>query len=271
MAGILLVLSALLVSMVRSRVAVRQLRDVAATLPQRIRELNSNQVLVDASVAGLSRVLPHSANYDWDSEVDRSDDVTIIRLRLNLGERVGLLRALEGVLDRNGFVTLVISDPRCPAMWLRYMEEPKLDATGAGSESAWTRGLEELALEVARLDTWTRGLITTGRNTDRLRIKLSARYPGQAFMRLDQRIYMYNYPYLQRGYHGPAFAFESNGSQVFNFLESCMNLIVGSADPLDREAVSDIAGKYRLGLFSDRVVERSAVRIGKLTSSPGRR
>jgi hypothetical protein len=264
-AATLLVLGAVLATLARSRFAVLQLNDATESLPRKVLELTNTQVLVDAKRLGLSRILTHTVNYDWDSKIKGSRDVVMVRMRLNLAERVQLLRAFEDVLDRNGSVTIVIPDPRSPAMWLRYMEEPKMHDDTVGTEVAWTRGLEELALEVSRLDRWLRSLSRSNKNIARLQIKLISAYPVQAFLKFDKAIYTYPYPYLHRGYHGPAFSFEDDTSPTYAFMQSCIRSLVNSGVLLDEIAVRDIVGKYKLGLFADRVVEKSAIVVAKRT------
>lgn len=160
-------------------------------------------------------------------------------------------------------MTLVMADPRSSAMWVRYREEPNpLWSTPDKSAqmTAWTGGLEELAGQAKKLSTWESNLRSRGIDTRKLRILVSPCYPSHAFYVFDNRIYVYSYPYGERGFHGPAYLYTNPKTDTHSFLSRCANNIVTAATPLN-QAIADIWKTYESGDLSDARFARSLIRI----------
>jgi len=256
----LLVLGAFSLGAIRDRATAYKLARRIDDLPEQLRLAVRDDPLVRSGKAsGLVEVLPHAIDYDWLPLIGQAQDVTIAKLKLNFTENPAYLRAFRGVLQRGGAVTIVLSDPRAPAMWLRYMEEPH--HVTSLTETAWIHGLEELAAEVARLRAWREGLIRDGVSTDRLFIGVFPHYPTQAFYRFDQRLYVFHYPFLERGFHAPAFVFGDPSTEPHQFLLRCMKKVVDNAIELDDAIVDEIDRLNRHGQLSDDLVAISEVCI----------
>lgn len=249
----------------RDRDASKELRDLLEELKAKnIAALYSEGILLDKAQTGIERIIPQTVHFDWLSEIQVASNVTITKLKLNFTSDPAYYAAFESILKKGGVVTIVLSDPRSPAMWLRYREEPHpLWTPGiATQETAWIRGLEELSEEVYRLSQWKQRLIKEKLNVDRLIIKVFPHYPTHAFYKFDNKIYVYHYPYLERGFHAPTFLFTDPTTDTHHFLTRCINSINNSAIPLE-DAVDGIWKQYQNGAFSDREVSKSKIIISK--------
>ena len=262
----LLVLGVLAFSALRDRYASRRLRNTVDQLrASNVTALYSEGLLSDRMRTGIERVIARTVDFDWLPEILNARNVTIAKLKLNFTENTSYYRAFEGVLDKDGSVTIVMADPRSPAMWLRYMEEPSGASVETQSfETVWVKGLEELAAELSRLNAWRERLLQEGRDVKRLSIRVCAHYPTHAFYRFDNRLYVYHYPYLERGYEAPAFLFTNPNTDTHKFLSRCIASVVGSSLPLENE-IDDIQQKYRDGLLSDERVRESRITIAGKT------
>ena len=161
-------------------------------------------------------------------------------------------------------MTLVLADPRSPAMWLRYMEESKADATSNGKEeeTAWIRGLEDLAEESYRLFQWRVRLLKQGQDVSKLSIRVFPHYPTHAFYKFDGALYVHHYPFLRRGFHAPAFQFNNPETPTYKFLKGCLDEVVAASVPLEN-AYSDIWKQYKAGELSDQAVAGARIAINK--------
>src|SRR6185503_15363235 len=171
--------------------------------------------------------------------------------------------AFERILSKGGSVTLVMADPRSPAMWLRYREEPNPlwpAPNPSADATAWLKGLEELAGEAKRLDDWRIDLRRRGVNTAKLRIRVFPHYPSHAFYIFDDRIFLYTYPYGERGFHSPAYLYTNPNTPTHKFLLRCAADIVTASTPLDSVA-GDIWRRYQSGDLTDQKVAASSLRI----------
>ncbi|MFI7455340.1 hypothetical protein ACIBQX_48300 [Nonomuraea sp. NPDC049714] len=251
-AAVLLALGGILVVLARNRsiveglgVALASLREATTSLSARVDKANNSQIIAEAANVGLERILPHTSNYDWGAEIGSSTEVVILRIRLELDECLHLLEDFNKVLARPGKITIVIHDPRAPAMQLQYREE-------VGERAGWAGRIKDLANEVVMLHDWERGLMEEQRK--RLTIKLAQHYPVQAYIKADERIYTYSYSYRHRGFRGPAFQFGDTSTKPYQFLDSCMRTIVDSAVLLTDYEVEDIIRKDSDGAFEDQFI-----------------
>ncbi|HEU4437541.1 MAG TPA: hypothetical protein VFR89_08750, partial [candidate division Zixibacteria bacterium] len=213
---------------------------------------------------GIERVLAQNVHYDWLTEIRKSTNVTIAKLELNFTDNPEYYSAFEMILAKGGSVTLVLADPRSPAMWLRYMEESKADITSNGKEeeTAWIRGLEGLAEETYRLFQWRMRLIKQGQDVSKLSIRVFPGYPTQAFYKFDASLYVHDYPYLRRGFNSPAFRFEKPETPTYKFLKGCLDEVVAASVSLEN-AYSDIWKQYKAGQLSDQAVTGARLVINK--------
>jgi len=166
-----------------------------------------------------------------------------------------------GGTSKGGSVTIAICDPRAPATWLRYKEEPNIIEpghfiTGTGMVNA----LEDLAIIAYRLHQWMQRLRDNGLDTSKLSIKISPHYPTHAYYKFDDSIYVYHYPYMQRGFHAPVYLFTNPQLPVHRFLNQCINSVVSDAAPIN-DVIDDIWKRYQAGLLSDRQVSKSEIVI----------
>jgi hypothetical protein len=232
-----------------------------------IAALYSEGILADRAKTGIERVISQTVHFDWLSEIQGATNVAIVKLKLNFTHDPEYYAAFVKILDKGGSVTIVLSDPRSPAMWLRYKEEPNpLWAPGISTqETAWIRGLEELAEEAYRLSQWKSRLIKEGKDVSKLVIKVFPHYPTHAFYKFDNKIYVYHYPYLERGFHAPAFLFSNPATDTHRFLIRCINSIIDNSLPLETE-IEDIWGRYQRGAFSDQEVAKAEILVSNRAS-----
>lgn len=260
----LLVLGAFAIGAIRDRTVARQLGKTLEEMPNLIKSsIRGDALNQDAQTTGLSRVFPQSVAHNWVIDIASANVVSITKLKLNFTENPEYLLAFEEVLARGGKVDIVMADPRCPAMWLRYLEEPRPSSENFTRETAWVRGLDELALEVARLESWRQRIGASMPTRGRLRIALAQHYPTQALYRFDDRVYVFHYPYMERGFHAPMFLFSDPSTRVHQFMIRCQDSIVANSIELDDDVASDVARQYRTGALSDSAVARSEVRIAR--------
>lgn len=261
----LMVLGLFAVAALRDRQATQSLRKVVDDLhANNVALLNSEGILADRSSTGIERVLNQNVHYDWLSEIRKATNVTIAKLELNFTDNPEYYSAFEQILAKGGSVTIVLSDPRSAAMWLRYMEESKAETASDGKEeeTAWIRGLEGLAEEVYRLFQWRVRLVKQGQDISKLSLRVFPHYPTQAFYKFDGALYVYNYPYLRRGFHAPAFLFDNPETPTYKFLKGCLEEVLAASSPLDG-AFSDIWKQYQNGQLSDQAVSASHIAITK--------
>lgn len=259
----LLVLGMLGFGALRDRYASKQLRTLLEELKaSSIAALYSEGILLDKTKTGIERVIPQTVHFNWLSEIEVATHVTIAKLKLNFTHDPLYYRAFEKILEKGGTVTIILADPRSPAMWLRYMEEPNpLWCPRAPSlETGWIRGLEELAEEAYRLWQWKQRLAQEGRDISRLLIAVFPHYPTHAFYKFDHRLYVYHYPYLERGFHAPAFLFTNPSTETHQFLTRCLESVIRASIPLEN-AIDDIWRQYQEGLFSDLQVSKAKIII----------
>ncbi len=262
----LLVLGLFAFAALRDRQATQSLRAVVDDLhANNTALLNSEGILADRAKTGIERVLAQNVHYDWLSEIRKSTNVTIAKLELNFTDNPEYYSAFEMILAKGGSVTLVLADPRSPAMWLRYMEESKADdatSNGKEEETAWIRGLEDLAEETYRLFQWRVRLLKQGQDVSKLSIRVFPGYPTQAFYKFDAALYVHDYPYLRRGFHSPAFQFNNPETPAYRFLKGCLDEVVSASVPLEA-AYADIWKQYKAGQLSDQTVSGSRIAIDK--------
>ena len=261
----LLVLGLFAVAALRDRHASQALRTVVDELHKNnLALLNSEGILADRAQTGIERVLPQNAYYDWLSEIRKATNITIAKLELNFTDNPEYYSAFEQILAKGGSVTIVLSDPRSAAMWLRYMEESKADMTSNGKEeeTAWIRGLEDLAEETYRLFQWRVRLLKQGQDVSKLSIRVFPHYPTHAFYKFDRALYVHHYPYLRRGFHAPAFLFDNPETPTYKFLKGCLEEVIAASSPLET-AFADIWKQYKAGQLSDQTVSASRIAINK--------
>jgi hypothetical protein len=262
----LFVLGVIAVGAIQDRMNARELRVRIDAIPAAISARTEESTVVqDARRTGLARLLDQVVDYNWLDEIENARTIEIFKIRCNFIENPRYVEAFEEVIARGGSITLVLSDPRAMAMWLRYTEEPKLAGRGAVddeplAETAWVNGLEELAVHVARLHAWRSRLVRSGIRLDQLRIGLFPNYPTMAYLRFDDRLFVYSYPYLARGFHTPAMLFDSAQGSAHLSLLRCQQRVVRDRIEIDDDVAGDIANRLRAGTFSDRVVRRSELR-----------
>jgi len=246
----------------RDREASRRLEQVVSELQaSNIAALYDDGLLSDRARTGIERVIPQFVNFNWLPDLEEATNVTIAKLKLNFTENPSYYAALETILSKRGSVTLVMSDPRSPAMWLRYMEEPHLSPPSTPpTETTWARGLEDLAIVLYRLLIWRERLVQKGRDVSRLSLKVFPHYPTHAFYKFDDRLYVFHYPYLERGFHTPTLLFTDPTTPVYQFLDRCLHSVVNSSFPLEDE-IDDIWQKYQAGSLSDERVSKSRVAV----------
>jgi hypothetical protein len=255
----LFILGAFAFAAIRDRAAAGSLKREIERLPDTIKAAVVDDVLSNgARTAGLVGVYSQTVHHDWLPDIRGALRVTIAKLKLNFTEDPDYFIAFEDVLRRGGYVTIVMSDPRSPAMWLRYKDEPH--SVAAQSETAWALGLEEIAAEVERLQAWQERLVSRGIKTDKLRIALFPHYPTHAFYRFDDKLYVFHYPYMARGFHAPAFLFANPGAAPHRFLLNCLDNVIDAAIPLTAKIADDVSGRSKHGLMSDAVVTASEIR-----------
>lgn len=257
----LLVLGMLGFGALRDRLVSKETRTLLEELKaSNIAALYSEGILSDRAKTGIERIIPQSVHFDWLSEIHSATNVTIAKLKLNFTHDPAYYAAFEKVLEKSGSVTIVFSDPRSPAMWLRYKEEPNPLWTPdiPSNETAWIRGLEELSEEAYRLAQWKSRLVKDGKDVSKLTIKVFPHYPTHAFYRFDNKIYVYHYPYLERGFHAPTFLFTNLATDTHRFLMRCINSIAENSLPLEAE-VEDIWKRYQSGAFTDQEVAKAEI------------
>ncbi|GAA1799737.1 hypothetical protein GCM10009682_21720 [Luedemannella flava] len=257
----LLVLGVFAVGWMRDRVAADQLRKDLKNLPQAVHNaLTGNQLLNQARVIGLSAVYPNAIDKNWLPEIEAAREVRIVKLKLNLTENPDYLQALCAVLRRGGKVTVVMGDPRAPAIWLRYKEEPHGLPGERNTETAWINGLAELAVEVARLESWRQKLLLVAAHPNQVYIGLSTAYPTHAYYCFDSTTYVYHYAYMARGYYSPMFVFDEHTAQHSLVAQGCAALI-GDSITLSSKVAADIARKLAAGAFADARVNSSTITV----------
>src|SRR3972149_11717499 len=176
----LLVLGLFAVAALRDRQATQSLRAVVDDLhANNTALLNSEGILADRAKTGIERVRTQNVHYDWLSEIRKATNVTIAKLELNFTDNPEYYAAFEQILAKGGSVTIVLADPRSPAMWLRYMEEAKADGSSVGKEeeTEWIRGLEDLAEETYRLFQWRLRLVKQGQDVGKPSLRGFPNYP----------------------------------------------------------------------------------------------
>lgn len=261
----LMVLGLFAFAALRDRQATQALRAIVDDLhTNNTALLNSEGILADRSKTGIERVLAQNVHYDWLSEIRKSTNVTIAKLELNFTDNPEYYSAFEQILAKGGSVTLVLADPRSPAMWLRYMEESKAEnaSTANEEETEWIRGLEDLAEESYRLFQWRARLLKQGQDVSKLSIRVFPNYPTQAFYKFDAALFVHDYPYLRRGFHSPAFLFNNPETPTYKFLKGCLDEVVASSTPLEN-AYADIWKQYKAGQLSDQTVGGTRIAINK--------
>lgn len=220
------------------------------------------EILADKQRTGIDRVLGGVVDFDWLPEIRASRNVTVIKMKANFTNSPEYFSALEGVLDRGGTVTIVISDPRAPATLLRYMDEPtsltSATPVRASARNPWVNGLEEIAADIHRLGLWYQELRREGRNLGKLELKISTHYPSHAFLKFDNRLYVYHYPFMSRGFHAPCMLFTNEKTATYKYLTECMTAVIDASDSLTTSA-DDIWHQCREGDFSDRTLENVSV------------
>ena len=252
----LLILGLLSFSALRDRDTSQDLKREVADLKAKSSDLIQDQhLLLDKANTGISRVYNAAVGVDWLSQAGAARrKVTIIGMRLGFTDNPAFYTQFERLLMDGGSVTLVLSDPRAVAMWLRYKEEPD----PGKHPDAWTDGLVNLASNIRLLHTWLIGLKGRKFDTSRLRVRVFQHYPSQAFFQFDDSIYEYNYPYGQRGIHAPMFLFDKPGTGPHTFLLHCIDSIVESS--VDLEDVFDDIMRWReQGRFDDLRVRRTDI------------
>ncbi len=257
----LLVLGMLGFGALRDRFVSKETKKLLEELKaSNIAALYNEGILSDRAKTGIERVIPQTVHFDWLTEIQGATNVTIAKLKLNFTHDPSYYAAFEKVLEKSGSVTIVLSDPRSPAMWLRYREEPNPLWTPdiPTAETAWIRGLEELSEEAYRLSQWKSRLTKDGKDVSKLVIRIFPHYPTHAFYRFDNKIYVYHYPYLERGFHAPTFLFSNSATDTHHFLARCINSIVNNSLPLDAE-IEDIWRRYQSGGFSDQEVAKAEI------------
>jgi hypothetical protein len=258
----LLVLGAFAIASIRDRASARKLKRSIDSLPASVQfALADSKVLDDSRKTGLSRIHPQTVNFNWIPDITAAHTVSIAKLKLNFTEDPEYFFAFEQVLSRGGNVSLVLSDPRSPAMWLRYLEEPRGKANQVGGETAWVLGLEELAVEIARMNSWRCRMLSQGVGPEQLYIGLFPHYPTHAFYRFDDKLYVFHYPYMARGFHAPAYLFNDPRTQTHTFLLRCNKCVIDASVELDDSVAADVAAKHASGALSDLVVDRSEIRV----------
>lgn len=259
---ILLVLGLISYSMIRDREEVNRIKDTL----QEFRDVNiitllKDGLLSDRTTTGIDRILPNFMNYNWLHEIKGVRNITIAKMKLNFTENPTYFEELEKVLLGGGKITLVVSDPRSPAIWLRYHEEadrtiPEEDL----SETMWIGGVQDLAISLHRLYLWKERLIKKDINTTNLSIKVNPNYPTQAIYKFDDRLYLFGYPFHERGFHSPVFLFTNPNTSVYHFLNRCINEIVKYSEPID-DVFPDIWKRYNNGEFTESKVCQAKIVI----------
>lgn len=261
----LLILGLLSFSALRDRDTSQDLKREVAELKVKSSDLfQDQQLLLDQMSTGISRVYSAAVGVDWLPHIGTSHlHVTIISMRLGITDNPNFYTQFERILAEGGSVTLVLSDPRAVAMWLRYKEEPD----PAKNPDAWTDGLVNLASNARLLHAWQSRLKSQRFDISRLRIRVFQHYPSQAFCQFDDSIYVYNFPYGQRGIHGPMFVFDRPGTGPYTFLLRCIDSIVESS--VDLEEVFDDIMRWRAqGGFDDFKVSRTEIVLQEQPPSP---
>lgn len=261
----LLVLGLLSFSALRDRDTSQDLKREVAELKVKSSDLfQDQQLLLDQMSTGIRRVYSAAVGVDWLPPLSATRlHVTIISMRLGFTDNPNFYTQFERILADGGSVTLVLSDPRAVAMWLRYKEEPD----PAKNPDAWTDGLVNLASNARLLHAWQRRLKDQKVDTSRLRIRAFQHYPSQAYCQFDDSIYVYNFPYGQRGIHSPMFVFDRPGTASHTFLLRCIDSIVESS--VDLEDVFDDIMRWReQGEFDDFKVRRTEIVLQEQPSNP---
>ena len=219
-------------------------------------ERSMNDVFKQREFSGLQQISPNAVDHDWLDDIRKSKDITIAKLKINFTDNPSYFLALEDVLQRDGSVTLIMADPRSPAMWLRYMEEPSGVAPKEHvTETAWKQGLEELAEILDRFDTWRRKLVKEGCPVHKLTIAVFPHYPTHAYYKFDSNLYVFHYPYRKRGFHGPLFLFADPTADVYRFLNDCLRGVINASESLEK-VIIDIRREYKAGKLSDQEVAK---------------
>ena len=128
-------------------------------------------------------------------------------------------------------------------------------AVRSSRNSLWVNGLEEIAADIHRLGTWRQRLDADGKNVSRLMLGLSSVYPTHAFLKFDNRLYVYQYPYMSRGFHAPCMLLTHEETPTYAYLVECMEAVVDASAPLD-ESSDAIWSACRAGDFADKNIER---------------
>ena len=260
----LLVLGAFAIASIRDRATARMLKKGIESLPASVQfALADSKLLDDSQKTGLSRIFPQTVNHNWIPAIGSARQVSIAKLKLNFTEDPEYFFAFEEVLARGGSVSIVLSDPRSPAMWLRYLEEPRGKTDQVASETAWILGLEELAVEISRLNNWRKRMLHEGVDAQQLYVGLFPHYPTHAFYRFDDDLYVFHYPYMARGFHAPAFLFNDPTTQTHSFLLRCNASVIDASIELNDEVAADVSARHGSGALSDLIVDKSEVRVGR--------
>jgi hypothetical protein len=219
--------------------------------------LQSNQLLSDAVDTGISQVISKPADFTWLPYIQAATQVTVVSIKhLRFLWKGGYAEALEAVLERGGTVTLVMADPRSPALWLRFQEERTLLRSRTGEA-------EDLARASYNLYEWKQRLIQEGRDNSRFVIKVFQNYPTQAFYKFDDNIFTYTYPYRELGYDAPMFLFADPKTSVHQFLNQSIKSLITDSVPLE-DVIDDIREKNKARYFSDeRVLQSGIVAVNK--------
>jgi len=257
----LLLLEILAIGAIRDRYTSKKFRKTLDELKNsNIATLFSEGILLDRAQTGIERVISQTVHYDWLSEIVLSTNVTIAKLKLNFTNDPAYYDAFEKILEKGGSVTIVLADPRSVAVWLRYKEEPNPNWTPKSptQETAWIRGMEELAEESYRLIQWKNKLSDEKKIINKLVIKIFPHYPTHAFYKFDNKLFVYHYPFMERGFHAPAFLFTNPNTVTYQFLLRCLNSIITAAIPLEEE-YNDIWNQCQSGLLSDKEVANAKI------------
>ena len=217
--------------------------------------LESEFIIKDRIITGTQRVFPRMDNFNWENEFKKVEkELTIVKLLVVISR--DFHREIKELLKKRVNVTIIFSDPLSLAMWIRYSEEPNPYYSEYEFGKNWYNGLSELAQEANELYTKLYEELKSEHPEylDRLDIRIFPYYPTHAFYKLDDKIYVYHYPFKVRGFHAPCFLFQNTGKDdeynLYRFYDSCIQKIKEESIPL-KEAINDINNWLSKDMFSD--------------------
>lgn len=227
------------------------------------RESRDNDILEDAQRMGLTRILDGVSNYNWLDEIQGCKVVRIAKIKSGMTQSPEFFRTLENILSNGGQVTILVADPRAPATLQRYFDEPvpfnASRAVPTSRNTLWVNGLEEIAGEIHNLSQWADGLRDRGVPDTSLRLLLGTTYPTHAYLQFDNRLFVYQYPVLSRGFHAPCLVFTDVRSQAYKYHVECMHAVLSAGVPM-REHYASIWNECRTGRYADSLIERLSLR-----------